>query len=121
MPNGFGAVEDAAAQSVAAVAALARAADRLVQGDQRVGNVEYAAVFVRDGTALTGRARGAGPADGPVTEKRAAGDISSGSHGHGEGGGSGDEVGDRPAPADLRWCRRRQPRQRPGCPLTCCR
>ena len=78
------------------------AADRLVQGDQRVGNGEDAPVFVRDGAALAGRARGAGSADGPVAEERAAGDGRGGSHGHGQGGGPGDEVGDRAAPADLR-------------------
>ena len=103
VPNGFGrAVEDAAALAVAAVAAVARAADGPVQGDQRVGHGEDAAVLVRDAAALAGPARGAGTADGLVAEERAVVDGGGGGHGHGQGGGPGDEVRDRAAPADLR-------------------
>ena len=72
---GGAAVEDAAALAVAAVAAVARAADGPVQGDQRVGHGEDAAVLVRDAAALAGPAGGAGTADGLVAEKRAVADA----------------------------------------------
>src|SRR5439155_26978170 len=54
-------VEDAAALAIAAVAAVARAADGLVQGDQRVGDAEDASVLVGDAAALPDPARGARP------------------------------------------------------------
>ena len=52
---------------------VARAADGPVQGDQRVGHGEDAAVHVRDAAALAGPARGAGTADGLVAENACCG------------------------------------------------
>src|SRR5205823_2303604 len=96
------AVEDAAAQAVAAVAGGPRAADGPVQGEQRIGHSEDAAVLVRDAAALAGPARGAVAADGLVAQEGAVVDAGGRFHVHGRGGYPGDGVRDAAALGDLR-------------------
>src|SRR5262249_48539317 len=93
----WSAVEDAAAQAVAAVAAQAAGAPNGQVADQPLrGNGEDPAVLVRDAATLAGPAvatRG-GAADGLVAEKRAVGDGGGCGYGHGKGGDPGNEVRD---------------------------
>src|SRR5581483_5367102 len=83
------------------VAGGSRTADGPVQGEQRAGHDEGAAVLVRDAAALAGSARGAVTADGLVAQERAVVDAGGRGHGHGRGGYPGNEVCDPAALGDL--------------------
>src|SRR5262245_51643415 len=97
------AVEATATLAMTAVApGAAGAADGPVQGNQRVGHGEHAAVLVLDTATQAIPARGASTADGLVAENRAVVDVRDRRHGHGRDESPEDVVGDRAAPAVLR-------------------